>query len=331
MPSVAVSTLFCLFLAACAHAYTWAFENNPAQCQSLRVKIQGDDGQPPFRLLLLPYGAAPGQYETRYIQTITFNTSDHLDFQLNYPSNSQFVAVVSVLHGFASGGTSKPWTVRSSSDNSCFDSSKIRRPKWPFFYMQPGDLRSCEQNQIYWNASNPNITGTVNFVGVYPGGQSFNITSSPLINAVDPFNSQTTGFNWTVPLNPGADIILVSGDEFATGTGGSVKYTVSPPQDASHVNCFVNMPSMTSAPYAGGDPSVDLDKKCLNFPPLFRSVNIGAIAGGAAGGALLLIGIGLGVWFLIRRRRQQDGYNSNNFVRPEIDSRLSYIPQPYPM
>lgn len=91
-----------------------------------------------------------------------------------------------------------------------------------------------------------------NFVGVIPDGQSFNITSTPtFLESGGGF----TGFNWTVPVNAGTELILLSGDSSATGAGGSVDYNVQPPSNASNTACFSSMPSATSGTPAGGFPS----------------------------------------------------------------------------
>lgn len=80
-------------------AYTWKFDNAPSQCSSLSVSIvDGTGGNPPFNLLIIPYGPTPLFYdvEVRAVQTLAFNSSTSLNFTLNYPAGSQLVAVVSV-------------------------------------------------------------------------------------------------------------------------------------------------------------------------------------------------------------------------------------------
>jgi hypothetical protein len=78
-------------------AYTWQFSSLPRQCQNVTLSIQGSGGQPPYRLLILPNGPSPlpNNVEVRTILNIPFSgTSTTLSFNLNYPENSSFVAVV---------------------------------------------------------------------------------------------------------------------------------------------------------------------------------------------------------------------------------------------
>lgn len=76
-------------------AYTWTFNNIPSQCSQLSASIEGTGGEPPFNILIIPYGSSPlSPIEVRTIQTIAFNSSTEVEFNLNYPAGSQFVAVV---------------------------------------------------------------------------------------------------------------------------------------------------------------------------------------------------------------------------------------------
>ena len=80
-----------------ASAYTWQFTSQPLQCQNVSIAVQGS-GQPPYSLLLIPSGPSllPNNIEVRTIQNISFTgTSTTLSFNLNFPENSSFVAVVS--------------------------------------------------------------------------------------------------------------------------------------------------------------------------------------------------------------------------------------------
>ena len=91
-----------------ASAYTWNLRNDPQQCQNLTIDLIGGDGQPPFRILIIPFGPSPlpNNTEARRIQEVVFATGDakNGNVMLNYPENSQFVAVVSstaVSHSYS--------------------------------------------------------------------------------------------------------------------------------------------------------------------------------------------------------------------------------------
>lgn len=79
-----------------ANAYTWQFTSQPRQCQNVSIAVQGS-GQPPYSLLIIPSGPTPlaNNIEVRTVQSIPFSgSSTSLNFNLKYPANSSFVAVV---------------------------------------------------------------------------------------------------------------------------------------------------------------------------------------------------------------------------------------------
>lgn len=83
-----------------AHTYTWSFEETPSQCGQLTVAIAGNDGTPPFRILISPFGPSllPNGVEPRSVLDIPFSGNQReVQFQLTYPENSQFVAVVRTI------------------------------------------------------------------------------------------------------------------------------------------------------------------------------------------------------------------------------------------
>lgn len=87
-----------------ANAYSWNFRSKPQQCQDMDIELTGDGGQPPFRILVVPYGASPlpNNTEARTISEQVFargsDTSGSV--QMKFPANSQFVAVVSLCVHF---------------------------------------------------------------------------------------------------------------------------------------------------------------------------------------------------------------------------------------
>lgn len=80
-------------------AYTWNFVNPPQQCSNLTVSLAGSGGVAPYRILVLPFGPTPltNSLEVRRILDVPFPDGEtSVSFQLNYPANSQLVAVVRV-------------------------------------------------------------------------------------------------------------------------------------------------------------------------------------------------------------------------------------------
>ena len=81
-----------------ATAYTWKFDSPPQQCSNLTISVSGSDGKPPYRVLILPFGPSPlaNNVEARTIIDQPFpDGASSVNFKLNYPADSQFVAIVS--------------------------------------------------------------------------------------------------------------------------------------------------------------------------------------------------------------------------------------------
>ncbi|ETW77988.1 hypothetical protein HETIRDRAFT_479158 [Heterobasidion irregulare TC 32-1] len=287
---------------AFARAYSWAFDNSPTQCEDLSLSISGSGGQAPYTLLIVPTGPSPlaNNIEARTIQSIPFNSSTSLKFKLAYPANSSFVAVVSDASGFGTGGTSIAATVQNSADTSCYDSTKDVAGPWVFSTDPTGGLTQCESVRLYWNSALTN--GTVSFVGVIPGGQSFSIPNSTLST-----NSLTgTGFNWTVDVRASTTMLVVAGDDRGIGVGGSAQYTIGY-ATSSASNCLTdNSPSSTAGDPAGGSyPTSTNGSGTGGSSSSSGGSHTGAIVGGVVGGiAALIVGILLGLFCLKRRRSE---------------------------
>ena len=90
-----------LYLSALrAYAFSFWFTSNPTQCAS--VTVQWNGGSAPYTLLLVPIGSLSP--ETRKIIQINVSSGTSTSFTLNYPAQSQFVAVMSDATGIGSGG-----------------------------------------------------------------------------------------------------------------------------------------------------------------------------------------------------------------------------------
>ncbi|KAH9003382.1 hypothetical protein EDB86DRAFT_2354143 [Lactarius hatsudake] len=305
---------FFFFFPYYASAYTWQFTSQPRQCQNLSIEVQGS-GQPPYSLLLSPSGPSPlpNKTDPRSVQNISFpGSSSSLSFNLNYPKGFSFVAVVSDSSGFGTGGTSTPVTVLDSSDSSCYDLTRDIQLPW-FYYANPMGITQCGSNRWSWRQNL--VNGTVNFYGVIPGGNSFKIPQGPLST-----DTNGTGFNWIVDISSATSIIIIGGDDRGVGSGGAATYTVDYSGNSSCLNS--TSPSSTAGTPAGGSyptSTSDLSNGSStagspaggSYPTSTSDLsngssgghsNTGLIAGGIAGGLVVIVAIALIAFFYPRRR-----------------------------
>jgi hypothetical protein len=87
---------------------------------------------------------------------------------------------------------------------------------------------------------------TVSFYGTIPGGTSFAIPQGSLSSNTD----TGTGFNWTVDIAGGTNVLLVANDDRGTGSGGSAGNVIAYSSNNSCLNN--NSPSSTAGNPAGG-------------------------------------------------------------------------------
>ncbi|KAH9836401.1 uncharacterized protein C8Q71DRAFT_762417 [Rhodofomes roseus] len=282
-------------------AYSWSFTNTPQQCQNISLSLTGS-GTGPYSVLVIPFGPSPlaNNTEVRRIFEVQFSGTE-TSFQLAYPEDSQFVAVVSDSTGFGSGGTSVAATVQSSSDSSCYNPAQEVSPEFAFSIVPANQIVECSPTRIWWDPAN--VQGTPSFQGIIPGGQSFSIPESSFSTVAE----QGYGFTWTPSVRIGTTVLLVGGDNRGAGTGGSGLYIVSqgPSQDCLNTNS----PSSTPGSPAGGSYPTSTNGAGTGGTGSGSSSghsNTGAIVGGVVGGVvgflLALALVGLLLW---RRRRNQ--------------------------
>ncbi|KAF8493435.1 hypothetical protein F5888DRAFT_1617817 [Russula emetica] len=307
--SLTVILLFPLLV----NAYTWQFTSQPYQCQNVSLSIQGSGGQPPYSLLIIPSGPPPASplpnnIDFRPILNIPFSgTSTTLSFNLNYPENSSFVAVVSDKSGFGTGGASTSHTVLPSSDSSCYNSSQIPYFAWVFSIYPDDGLTQCESTRLWW-WEGPSPRGTVNFYGTIPGGNSFTIPQGSL--STDNDSGIGTGFNWTVDIVIGTNVLLIGSDDGGIGSGGSVQYNIG--SGVNNNSCVNNnspsstpgnpagsyststrkLPASTSEPSGNGSGSHSSSK---------RPITYFLLSGGVVAAILLVSTALVGFWFFRRR------------------------------
>ncbi|KAF8624384.1 hypothetical protein AX15_005903 [Amanita polypyramis BW_CC] len=332
-----------------AAGYSWELNAPPKQCSNLSITITGSDGIPPYRILIVPFGASPTSVEVRSVLDLPLESSTTaFSFPINYPANSSFLAVVSDTRGFGSGGTSVVLEVAGSSDTSCFSTSNPYKPLF-FYYVDPGQLVQCQPVRVSWVAAN--VQGTPSFMGVIPGGQSFPIQVSNITGDAEGH----TGFSWTTSIREQTTILIVSSDNRATGAGGSAQFTVGNNDDA---NCLSNLsPSSTPGTPAGSYPTGTSSSGASNANGsngrrhrTRLAALIGGVVGGVIGGLCLIFLIGLLCYYTRRNSRERRGLikarPSSSFLADRVtttgtltsgtdqmstrDSRLAhYNPEPF--
>ncbi|KAM6490682.1 hypothetical protein JOM56_014025 [Amanita muscaria] len=278
-------------------AYSWQLNAAPTQCTDISITVTGTDGQPPYSVLVVPFGSSPSGTDVRGVIQKNFDgNSNSVNVPIKYPAKSQFVAVVSDSAGFGTGGTSAPTLVAESGDNSCFDVSQSWSPKFWFFLKTPGVVQ-CSTTQIWWN-NTANVQGTPSFVGVIPGGLSFPISEESGISIIATTPIEEIGFSWLPRIREGTQLVIVGGDNRGLGTGGQVPYTIAHSDNSSCVTAGRG-PSITPGAVAGAVKSTR---------------NTTAIIGGAVGGSVGFVALCAVALFYILHRRNRGQYPKGSTV-----------------
>ncbi|KAH7925072.1 hypothetical protein BV22DRAFT_1011908 [Leucogyrophana mollusca] len=343
MPTSLAALEYALYLALSsslplASAYSFTFTSQPQQCGTLSLDIQGS-GSPPYSVLVIPYGPTtlPNNIEARTIVNQPFSgDSTSVSFQLKYPTNSQFVAVVSDSTGFGTGGTSVAATVMSSSDSSCYNATQNVAPDFPFNIYPTNQVVQCNASRLWWTPDQ--VQGTPSFQGVIPGGQSFSIPQS----TISQVQNEGTGFSWTPNVRAGSTLLIVAGDNRGLGTGGSEPYNVQSGIYPDNSCLSDNSPSSTAGPPAGGSYPTNADGSSTSGGSGGSSTNVGAIVGGVIGGLAALLIIALIGFYLIRRKTSPKAHNKERPVdllqggdpddddsQPQGDLPHYYRPEPF--
>ncbi|KIM71998.1 hypothetical protein PILCRDRAFT_804429 [Piloderma croceum F 1598] len=263
------------------------------------------------------------------LRCLTTGDSTSLSFKLTYPENSQFVVVVSDSSGFGTGGTSVAAQVQTGSDDStCYDFAQAS-PPFTFSITPANQLVQCSSTRIWWD---PNQTqGNVQFYGVIPGGQSFQLNQGTLSTV----KNEGYGFNWIVPVRASTTVLLVGGDNRGIGAAGWTQQNI----ELGDNTCLdSSSPSSTPGSPAGGAYPTGSNGAGTGsggnggnggntIDSSRRKTNLGTIVGGAVGGGVALIVILLVGFCFIRRR-----WSSTPKHRPIDllqDHDEEYIPQLY--
>ncbi|CDO70500.1 hypothetical protein BN946_scf184569.g43 [Trametes cinnabarina] len=303
MPPRLLPFLAAVSYASFASAYSFNFKTTPRQCQNLTIDITGS-GTPPYSVLIIPFGPTPlpNSIEARRVTDVPFtnSSSTEVSFQLKFPENSQFVAVVSDSTGFGTGGTSAAVTVLPG-DDGCFDTTTSVSPAFLFHTDPDRFLVTCSPSRIWWD--NSTVQGRTSFQGVIPGGQSFEIPEGTITAQA----GEGVGFNWTPSVRVGTVILLVGGDDRGLGSAGSNQYTL---QSGNSVSCLNDSsPSSTPGSPAGGSYPTSTDGSGVNTGSGSSGshTDVGAIVGGVIGGVVGAVALALVLLFAIRRQRYHKG------------------------
>jgi len=292
-----VLLLLSLYYLPFASAFSFTIDTTPQQCANLSLSITGSDGTPPYSALVIPFGFSPlpNNIEARRIVAQSFGSGTSTSFKLNYPTNSQFIVVVSDSKAFGSGGTSAAAIVTSSSDSSCFDASTNVSPDF-FYSIDPANtVVQCQTSFLSWNASQ--VQGTPTFYAVIPGGESFQIPAGPVTTVT----GDGTGFNWTANVRAGNTLIIGAGDDRGLNSGGSNPFTVQAGQFPSNACLNDTSPSSTPGSPAGGTYPTSINGSGTGGGG--SSSKTGPIVGGVIGGIVLLSALVMLLLFFRRRKR----------------------------
>ncbi|KAJ8079996.1 hypothetical protein PM082_016822 [Marasmius tenuissimus] len=319
MKSLSVTVFAALLFAFPSNSlsYTWSFKSTPTQCGQLTVAINSQ-GSPPYSVLILPSGQTPFQNGTevrKIIEEKSSGNSSEITFQLKYPADSRFVAVVSDSTGFGSVGTSTAVRVTSSNDSSCYNVSTSSVTEWVFNTEPQSRIVQCQTTRLWWDPSK--AEGTVSFLGVIPGGISFKIPAARITdNSTQGFG---TGFNWVANIRAGTVLYIVGSDGRGTGSGGSTRPAVG--ENINWDNSCLNDQSPSSTA-SGPVPSVTAPE---SRPPSASQATsstplpVVAIAVSAIGGLLILGLVAIIFRCYLRKRhsaagRQTSPLNINPFL-----------------
>ncbi|ORY24772.1 hypothetical protein BCR39DRAFT_581463 [Naematelia encephala] len=284
----------------------------PGQCGVVNVAWQG--GSPPFSMMIMPAFDYPSNITIPDTAWDAESNSGSYDWTVNYPSGTQFVALMSDSSGTGAtypklqgGGVSTLATVQSSSNASA---CSLRSTQTDFlFYLNETSLNQCGAVEIYWDNT---ATAPVTILGVIPGGQIFQLWS----------NGGGTSLVWDTNIAASTQFILAAFDEGRYGNGGSSPlYKVGSSgnsvciDDASPSSTPINsatgspthtasgVATKTSGVSSGGGSVKTVTAIATALPAGAAGLSTGAIAGIAiAAVVVVIVTQALIFWFCCRRQ-----------------------------
>jgi len=201
-----------------------------------------------------------------------------MSFALDYPVQSQFVAIMNDASGIGAGGTSSVMTVEASPDTSCLNAQQVS-PKFDFF-QSPTNITQCGVVNFSWQSA---ASGPVDILALVPDGNSFMVAN---------ITNGSRSVEWRADIRAGTEMFFVAGDESGLGTGGSTDIMAIEAGDSTCLSS--TSPSSTGVLTSGSTPT-----------PTTGSVSIMGSSSGATPTAAsshnskhdigLIIGLALGI------------------------------------
>ncbi|KAG8870817.1 hypothetical protein FRB97_009332 [Tulasnella sp. 331] len=146
-------------------ASAWSFNISSRVVQCADLSVAWDGGVAPWELVLIPVGALSGP-EIRTIVDANITSGNSYSFQLKFPTNSSFLAMMSDATGIGTGGTSELITVLDGSAD-CLATSATT-PDF-YLYLDPNSSPAqCSTVDVGWDATNSQ--GPVRITAMLPGG-----------------------------------------------------------------------------------------------------------------------------------------------------------------
>ncbi|TYJ53679.1 hypothetical protein B9479_005705 [Cryptococcus floricola] len=186
-------------------AFSFSFSHGPASCDQAVVKWSG--GQSPYSLTIIPAYDYPTTVSIPDSAYDDASSTGSYNWTANYPSGTNFVAMMSDDSGTGTGGVSELFNISSASSKSSCD---MRSEETDFlFYLNETSLTQCQGVEVYWDDS---AVSPVSIIGAIPGGQVFQLVSS---------DEKTTSMVWSTNVQAGTDVIFAAFDSGTHLQGGS--------------------------------------------------------------------------------------------------------------
>ncbi|WRT69025.1 uncharacterized protein IL334_006007 [Kwoniella shivajii] len=293
--------------------FSFSLQNtSPAQCSSENITWTG--GQTPFSLTIIPAFDYPTTISVPDSNYDSSSGKGSYSWTVNYPSDTQFVVMMSDGSGTGTGGVSPLYKVQSSSSSS---SCNLRSEKTDFlFYLNETSLTQCDPVQIYWDNS---AVTPVSILGAIPGGQVFQLVSA---------NDKTSSLVWNTNIASSTQIIIAAFDSGEYGNGGSsALMTIGSSSDNTCINDASPSSTTAGTPTStgtktgsvGGVKTVTSITTQTAIPKGAAGLSTGALVGIVVSAVLVVIALqGALLWFCCRRQIRSLIYHRREMRGQEV-------------